>query len=325
MKRLDLLLVCAVAATAGCGRPPAPVAKPMAPAPRLTIVTDRPTLDSLPTLPSERARLVRPDVFRLRPDRRFLIALGELDRFVRGDLAVRLRLSWIDGAWRIESARGVVATAAEVSGYGDLRRILTDRARALLAEPPAPGAAKPRVVESAALRRSCDGFDPGAIIGALQKQQWALGAPPDGEMAALGARAFTLLTVQSLDTLEMADLLRARALALLALAEAEGRPPDAGMEALLAFSLGYAADAARAAGGLPADDPVRLYVTDQTAALVAAAEREGAAPLTRYWRCCLSRRRAIGGRGARSRRSSSARKASRCLSSGRRRRCTASR
>ena len=101
-------------------------------------------------------------------------------------------------------------------------------------------------------------------------------------MADLGARAFTLLTVQSLDTLEMADLLRARALALLALAEAEGRPPDAGMEALLAFSLGYAADAARAAGGLPADDPVRLYVTEQTAALVAAAEREGAAPLTRY-------------------------------------------
>lgn len=96
------------------------------------------------------------------------------------------------------------------------------------------------------------------------------------------ARSYVLLSVQSLDTLEMADLLRARALALMAIAEAEGSAPEPRDEALLAGALGYAGAAKRRGENLPIDDPIRLYVTDQTAALRAAAEKPEASPLARY-------------------------------------------
>ena len=282
MKRLILVLLCTVAATAGCDRFSA-LTGAGSRGPRMTIVTDRPSLDDLAKLPPDQARRVRLAIYRLRPDRRALIALGELERLVRGESAVRLHLTWVGDSWRIESREGLVATAAEVASYADLRRLLTERARTLLsAASPSKSDTSGRIDRSG-MRKACDGFEADGVIESLRKlEARPRGSVPDGDSAALEARAFVLLSVQSLDTLEMADLLRARALALLALAEARGRQPDAADEALLAFSLDYAADAARIASVLPDEDPVRLYVTGKTPELVRAAELPGAGPIVRF-------------------------------------------
>jgi tetratricopeptide (TPR) repeat protein len=253
-----------------------------APPARLTIVTDRLALEGLEKLPLDEARRVRPDVFRLRPDRRFLMALGEAELLTTRAASVRLHVSWRDDAWHIDSSGVQIGTLPEVASFIQLREVLAHRSSGLVGAWGTAISAKPS--DLAEVRAECDRFEPSAAIRALRRIDalWPTSGRPDPELSALGGRAFLVLCVQGLDTLEMADLLRARALALLALAEALGRSPETADEALLAASAGYGPDAIRIAQRLPSDDPVRLYVEGRTSALVEAAERGDATRRTQY-------------------------------------------
>jgi len=126
----------------------------------------------------------------------------------------------------------------------------------------------------------------------------------DAESVALAAHAFVYLETLDLDTLEMADLLTGKALALLTLAEQMGRAPDAADEALLASSLGYRVDATKLASSLAADDPVRLLADGRKQDLVRLAGQSEASREAAYlamlalansgdeaaWRALVSRR-----------------------------------
>ncbi|HWZ86919.1 MAG TPA: hypothetical protein VN032_12000, partial [Thermoanaerobaculia bacterium] len=286
MKRRLVFLVAGVAAVSACKRTESNPAskKPAPPAARLTIVTDRTSLASLALLPLDQARHARADVFRLRPDRRFLIALGELELLVRRPPRVRLHLAWTGDAWRIDSSGTAVGIVPEMASLGDLRRVLSSWSAGLVGPAAARGQASSPSEDLAEIRSSCDRFESASAIRALRKIDaiWPAKGLPDPELAALAGRAFTQLSVMSLDTLELADLLRARALALLTLAGALGRVPDTADEALLASSLGYGPDAILIARSLPVDAPARLFVEGRRAALVATAERSGADRQTRY-------------------------------------------
>lgn len=288
MKRGLGLLLAAVVALMACRRAGATrtVEKQTAPPARLTIVTERLSLDELAKLPVDEARRRREDVFRLRPDRRFLIALGELETLVVRTSPARLRVSWKGNAWRLGSSGVEIGEVPELVGYSDFRRVLSSRARALVSRSsgtasPAGGAPAP---ELTAIREGLAKFDPDGAIAALKSidQRWQASPRPDPELAALAAQAYVLLSLQGLDTFEMADLLRGRALALLALSEALGSSPDPADEALLAESLGYRPDAIRIASVLPVADPVRRFVSGKPQLLVDAAGRDGADRQTRY-------------------------------------------
>ncbi len=279
-------MLAACAAFAGCrrsGNSEGAAQRP--PAPRLTIVTERISLEELTKLPIARAVRIRPDVFRLKPDRRSLVAIGEIERLVAASPAVRLRVSWNGAAWQIDSGTKRVGAVPDLATYAQIRGALLDWSRALIADTTAKAATPPALaVDAAEIRKACDRLDPAALMVALSQigQAWSSGFRSDPEQAALAAHAFVLLSVESLDTLEMADLIRAKALALLALTEALGRPPDTADEALLAATMGYAEDARRLGALLAPDDVVRLFAEERTAALVARAEAPDAAPLTRY-------------------------------------------
>ena len=283
MRRARGFLLMALVTLCACHRSDgtANVSKP-APAPRLTIVTDRLSLENLEKLSLDEARRVRPDVFRLRPDRRFLIALGEAQLLMARPASARLHVAWKDGAWVIDSGGSIIGSVPEIASYEQLRAVLTTWTGRLVS---ASGAAAPaKAADLAEIRAECDRFEPSAAIRALKKIDvlWPSSGKPDPELAALAGRAFVVLCLQGLDTLDMADLLRARALALLALAGALGAAADPSNEAILASCAGYGPDGIRIARALPEDDPVRLYVEGRTSALVEAARKNDANRRTRY-------------------------------------------
>jgi len=254
-------------------------------APRLTLRTDRPTLDQVAAVDPDTARRLRADIFRLRPDKRFLIALGELDRLTQRGGATSLHLSWTGDSWRVESADGGKVTVPPVASYAELRRLLTERARSLLARAPATRSAPWSAGSAATLKASADRLDSASTIEAFRKiDATSVSAVelPDGGSASAAAHAYVGLAVEGLDVLEMADLVRGRLLAFLALAEAQGLAPDPSDEALTAFSLGYSADAAKIAAALPPDDPVRLYVERRTDDLARVARDPAASRRIRY-------------------------------------------
>src|SRR4051812_9449524 len=96
---------------------------------RLTIAVDRRDVGELASLPLDEARRQRTNAFRLAPDRRFLIALSEIDLLLRRASRVRLHVAYRDGAWRIDSSGVPVGSVAEAAGYREYRRVLGEYAR----------------------------------------------------------------------------------------------------------------------------------------------------------------------------------------------------
>jgi hypothetical protein len=169
MKIGRALLCLALAALCACRRsePPNAAERPAPRPPRLRIVTDRVSLETLEKVPLDDAVRLRPDVFRLRPDRRFLIALGELELLVTGAPNAQLHLAWTGKAWRIDSAGTVLGEIPEIAGYAEMRRLLGERAMALVAtrrSAPVPASAG----ERDAIRKDCEAFDPAKQIEALK-------------------------------------------------------------------------------------------------------------------------------------------------------------
>jgi hypothetical protein len=232
----------------------------------------------------DQARQRRPEIFRLRPDKRFLIALAELDRMATSGNTTSLRLAWNGNSWRIEFPGGSRLMAPTVANYSELRHALSERAHALLR----PGGSRNAAwhpERAAALKAAADRLSGAETIVALKQidssSPVGLGLP-DGPQASGAAHAYVALTLEGLDELEMADLVQGRLLAFLALAEAQDVRPDPSDDALAAFSMGYASDALRIATSLEPNDPARLYVERRTDDLVRAARSPGSPRRVRY-------------------------------------------
>ena len=113
------------------------------------------------------------------------------------------------------------------------------------------------------------------------QEAWGRGEHTRAHLATT-ARALSSLAFQTDDqTLELADDVGARALAIHALADAN----EAGLtdtdHAILAESLGYGAAASRFAAKLPPRDPLRAYLEFDYPALREAAHAQGASATTR--------------------------------------------
>jgi hypothetical protein len=209
--------------------------------------------------------------YRLRPDARFLRALGDLRRLLgKREAAIEARFE--SGTWAVREGGAPVGTLPEIPGFADGLALLTARARAL----GAGSASAANVARSEAYLAD----DAIPALAALDRGAAGHAAAPEeaGRAAALLAR----LAFQSADRLELADALGARALAALALAKASGATGLARDEALLAAALGYSRHAAALAASLPEGDALRLFLEHREDALEAKARASGASPEARY-------------------------------------------
>jgi hypothetical protein len=220
-------------------------------------------------------------IYRVKPDRRFLGAVAEVHRLVSGRPADTVRVSHTADGWSIAYGGEPVGVLPDLPGFTEGTAVLSAWASHLLER-------YPLAADSVATK---DLDAAGVLINLLDVPLLAAGLGrvnlgwQNRHQAAwlpMATRGLTLLAIQVPRVETEADPLLARALAAAALAHAAGQGAMLNERALLAFHMGYAAEAAALGNGLPRDDPIRLLVSRDTAALHVATAAAPAPPLTRH-------------------------------------------
>jgi tetratricopeptide (TPR) repeat protein len=198
--------------------------------------------------------------YRLRPDRRFLLAVEEVARlFGRDTSPSRASAEFLDGRWRIRLGNTEVGNLPELPDFPDFLTALKAWAKTASRDTRAAGGG-PAPSTSAPNR-----WD---TLGDLDRQ-WK--EQPSAAILRSAAAQLSWLALESLDKLEIADVIPARALAALAMAEAMGGESAPREECLLAEAMDYTVHATAACTALPDDDPLRLFVNREPAALLEQA------------------------------------------------------
>jgi len=287
--RTCIAVLCVALAAAGCrrsegkhaalGGPRPAKAVPTVP-PRFAVVGPAPSVESLRKVPLDGALEGLDALYRLKPDRRFLIAIAEVERLLAGASSVRIRLDFRSGQWEIYSGGQSVGRLPEIPSFSDACVLLSDWSQRQRLRRAVPGS-RPSDEAIARIRAGVEQFLAPRLIDSLGliDHEWRAGHW-DSESLSLAGHALVLLNLQEPDRLDMADLVSGRALATLSLAEAFGSPEASGDKALLGARMGYGEDARRLAEHLPAGDPVRLFVHKKTRELLVGAaaipgDREG--------------------------------------------------
>lgn len=243
----------------------------------ITLVRDEPIAKALVDIPLNAVPAHVDDLYRLAPDRRLLIAIGEVHRLLAGKPKCEVSYRFGNGKWVIRVGSTEAGSIPEIPTYSDARRFLIAWATRELQEAGRPKKAALSDAQLQTLATTLGSAPPEEVLTALEElnRLWKKGAR-DPRLIREGARGLIWLSAQAYDRLDLADPLLGKAWALLAVARTLAKPPDenalAADEALLAETLGYQAGARKTAEQLGADDPVRLSVNHSTAKLKEVAE-----------------------------------------------------
>jgi hypothetical protein len=220
--------------------------------------------------------------YRLVPDRRFGLALEELNRLFGQDPA-RVETIFKNRRWHVYLDGEHLGTLPEFPRFGDLFHILLKRAQTLNRRHPLKLPEADRTVDLNGCQRQLDKFFPPYLFALLREldDRWAEGIRHP-EVLKLGLKALTLLCLQAFDRLDLSDRLLARCLALLALTRVVTPYNLDGEEAMVAYAMGYRAHCERVVEQLPRqDDAFSLFFRRQNQDLKMSAEADGT-PLARY-------------------------------------------
>lgn len=238
-------------------------------------------------VPPEKMLSALHNAYRLRPDARFLLAVQEVHQFMGPPPWGDLQLGFRDARWRIRCANSEVGEVPEFPDFKDFLNVLSGWIRRLNQAHPL-GLAPGRQNADATMEQQLDGFFAPEAFSALREANrlWLQGERPP-ELLRVATRAMVLLALQSLDETESADIVPAKALALLALTKTLTPYPVTREECLLSQAMGYSQHAETLAATLPEPDPVRLYVQRNDPRLVESARQPDASAEVRY--LCLRR------------------------------------
>jgi len=233
----------------------------------LTIELENPPAASVMAVAPERLPAHVEDLYRIRPDRRFLYAAAELERLTaggprRGTLAIRFD----EGRWRLSLDGASLGDLPEFPDFAEAKNLLLSRV------PRLEGRAAGTELGPAA-RAALENGIPAEIFSVLGRLNNAWKPPGDPALAEAGLRGLLWLSLQTYDQLELGDPILGKALALFAIAEAGAPGRHAREESLLAALLGYEDHARKASSGLAADDPVRAFAEWDVAGSKSLARR----------------------------------------------------
>ncbi len=210
----------------------------------------------------------------LKPDRRFLYGIEEIDRLTSGRMKPATLFVRFDGdRWSLRLEQDSVGSLPEIPTYADWEPLLASWATRCLAKRKISEGST-ETPELSALRADLSQGTTTNTLAALGRVN-ALASPDPLRPVVLDAAAAgtVWLCAQVYDELQLSDALLGHAAALVALAKAVDPRRSRSDEALLLFVMGYSGAAADASAQLPMDDPVGPFVRMQPkrlAALVAA-------------------------------------------------------
>ena len=194
--------------------------------------------------------------YRLRPDRRFLLAVSDLVALNTGRHEP-VEIDFSQGRWMVRCEKQEVGTLPDMPTFGDAMAMLTKWAAAL--RPATVQSAPPSLLAS--LDRDLEELTTASLFRAAGRIDPTHGAS-DLPVATRLARAMTLLNLMAdEDRFGLADPLRARALALIAMARAIDATAVAEEQAVMARSMGYDTEASAAAAGLAPASFARVWIT----------------------------------------------------------------
>ncbi len=252
-----------------------------------TVVHEQPPARSVLTVPPQEMLNAVRDGYRPIPDRRFLLAIAHADHLVTGAPAGEVHITWEAGRWIIHYREELVGELPELADFGEaaalLRRWIGSRSNDLSELIQERGEQEQEREHLDYVREQLEAFEAGSVAQAVKRvdQRWQEGARGAGYLQA-AARGLTYLVIQTYDRLDIGDALPARAMAIVAVAQALTPAGLEQEEALLAEHMQYTAHARFIAAGLPPSDPARAYVNRDHGLLQRMAEADGAAPLVRY-------------------------------------------
>jgi len=208
--------------------------------------------------------------FRLRPDRRFLLAIADAHHTLTGERLSVVRVRRRDGKWMVSYKNREVGPIPDVPTYETNQALMDGWVSAV---------AKDRQIKSASdstaatINRLIVDYTPERLFEALRliDRRWSTPATRDPALLAAAARALVGLVMQGVDRAESADVLAARALAYVSLARTLSGDSVSDADALLAWLLGYHDASAKLASTLPPDHPIRQLVTGDLGALARSA------------------------------------------------------
>ena len=212
--------------------------------------------------------------YRLGPDRRLLLAAGEIARLVGGAESRTADAQFVDGRWRVALVGDELGELAAFPDFEESTEMLVRLARKVGGDGLRTAAGSPSATATGSmeeLRKSLEVPDPPRILAVLSSlTSVGTGRPLTGaDSDEIRAMVSGLAWVAALttDKLEQSDALLAQTWAWLAVERALEIRGNEASEALLTRALGYEAAAARTAGALPESDAIRLFVTGQRAKL----------------------------------------------------------
>lgn len=232
-------------------------------------------------VPATRLREEVRNAYRLAPDRRFLLAIGEIDRLgclVAAPPGDPAEASFEEGRWAIRDRGQLLGTLPELPDIPDYLTMLVQHAKtALHGKVPTPSVASGGLVGEPE-----PGLGQFLMPGLADEIRRVEGSWKDHPSFSKAARLFARLTFQTPDRLELAPVIPARALALLAAERAENSKAGVEDEILVSYALGYTRHAENLSGGLPAGAPLRLFAGHDDEELWRRASTLGGSEELRY-------------------------------------------
>lgn len=242
-----------------------------------------PTIDQVP--PPQLAAFLESN-YRLKPDRRLSLARQELNDIL-GLPAGRMATTFKDGQWHLYLDGKKWGQLPEFPGFRDILDLLLIQVRTLNPHPPFNLESAGSAPDLSRLRQRLGKFFPRYLWELLKElDHWHSRKGMHPEMLQLAASALARLCLQSLDRLDLTDLLVSRALAFLALAKGLTPYDMNEEEAVIAYVMGYHDHCEEIVKKLPESNAFSLYFRGEDLQLETAAEADNNA-FTRYlwlWR-----------------------------------------
>ncbi len=219
--------------------------------------------------------------YRLKPDRRFLLAIADVAQIINNLAPQEVDCNFKTGRWHINYAGSDVGTLSELPGFKEQFDLLVDWGGKLQSRSRFDWISNVKP-DHEAIETKIKMFAPIHLLAASELANSTLAKERNLDTVKLSAHALSRLHFETLDRMEVTDPLCARALSMMAISSHKEDPDLLHDECMIAESMEYFNYGRTLAKSLEKTDPLRLYVEEDEQTLKASAMSPSSSAEARY-------------------------------------------